>query len=181
MVTTVNLLIKEVVNRLGLLYLNTKDIHHKLEPVEYFVSKYLEDRVLDDELLEYIKESYEDFPSSNLLKAEEKFLIESFSDVASFAEKIELSLSNIFSPSSLMRVDDFSKIITVDDIEIMFSAIEEYNHFILPYFLFMLIICINNIEQVINSKLEPSTINKEAFRKFSRTTKQKIHLLAKLL
>ncbi len=181
MIHTVNLLIKEVVNRLGLLYLNTKDMHHNLEPVEYFVSKYLEDRVLDDELLEYIKESYEDFPSSNLLKAEEKFLIESFSDVASFAEKIELSLSNIFSPFSLIRVDDFSKIITVDDVEIMFSAIEEYNHVILPYFLFMLIICINNIEQVINSKLEPSTINKEAFRKFSHTTKQKIHLLAKLL
>lgn len=181
MVNTVNLLIKEVVNRLGLLYLNTKDMHHKLEPVEYFVSKYLEDRVLDDELLEYIKESYEDFPSSNLLKAEEKFLIESFSDVASFAEKIELSLSNIFSPSSLIRVDDFSKIITVDDVEIMFYAIEEYGHILLPYFLFLLLVGVNNIEQILNSKLEPSNINKESFKKFEQQTKQKIHLLAKLL
>ena len=181
MTNTLNLLAKEVANRLGFLYLSTKDLHHKLEPVKFFVSRYLEDRVIDEEDIEFLTSSYEDFPSSNLLRTESTFLIQSFSDLAGFAEELELSLSNIASPSSLIRIDNYSKIITVDDIEIMFYAIEEYEHVLLPYFLFLLLVGINNIEQIVNSKFEPSSINKEVFRKFSHTTKQKIHLLAKLL
>lgn len=181
MTNVLNLLAKEIANRLGLLYLNTRDIHHNLNPVKFFVSKYLEDRVIDREDVEFLISSYEDFPSSNLLKTESNSLIQSFSDLAGFAENIELSLSNIASPSSLIRIDNYSKIITVDDIEIMFYAIEDYEHVLLPYFLFLLLVGINNVEDVVDSKLEPSSINKEDFRKFSRTTKQKIHLLTKLL
>ncbi|AZU97797.1 hypothetical protein PGDDIFCJ_00170 [Thermus phage YS40_Isch] len=181
MINTLSLLAKEVANRLGFLYLDTKDMHHKLEPVKFFVSRYLEDRVIDKEDIEFLISSYEDFPASNLLRTEGNFLIQSFSDLAGFAEEIELSLSNIASPSSLVRIDDYSKIITVDDIEIMFYAIEEYEHILLPYFLFLLLVGVNNIEQILNSKLEPSNINKESFKKFEQQTKQKIHLLAKLL
>lgn len=181
MTNTLNLLAKEVANRLGFLYLNTKDLHHKLEPVKFFVSRYLEDRVIDEEDIEFLTSSYEDFPSSNLLRTESTFLIQSFSDLAGFAEELELSLSNIASPSSLIRIDNYSKIITVDDIEIMFYAIEDYEHVLLPYFLFFLLVSINNVEDVVDSKLEPSSINKEDFRKFSKETKQKTNLLAKLL
>lgn len=181
MTNTLNLLAKEVANRLGFLYLYTKDLHHKLEPVKFFVSRYLEDRVIDKEDIEFLISSYEDFPSSNLLRTESTFLIQSFSDLAGFTEELELSLSNIASPSSLIRIDNYSKIITVDDIEIMFYAIEDYEHVLLPYFLFLLLVSINNVEDVVDSKLEPSSINKEDFRKFSKETKQKTNLLAKLL
>lgn len=181
MINIINLLSQKVVNTLGMIFLETKTLHHRLEPMDFFVRKYLEDRLIDNELIDYIQNSYEEFPSKTLLNSEKLFFVESFSELASFSKHIDLSLSNVLSPSSIFRTEDLTKVLTVDDLDILFVSLEPEEHLLFPYFLYILLVELNNVNDIIYSGLEVSQINKEDFSKFFRYTTQKINLLAKLL